>query len=43
MLANTGGEKTISIVDLSSINNQILQKSQPFAMPLNVKGSSDDD
>lgn len=43
LLANTGGEKTISIVDLSSINNQILQKSQPFAMPLNDKGASDDD
>jgi hypothetical protein len=41
VVANTGGEKTISIVDMTSINQQLLQKSQLSNISFNTKNISE--
>jgi hypothetical protein len=42
VVANTGGEKTISIVEMKSINQQLLQKSQLTAVNFSTKQISDE-
>lgn len=42
VVANTGGEKTISIVEMKSINQQMLQKSKLSAVNFNTKQISNE-
>ncbi|WP_299074564.1 hypothetical protein [uncultured Paraglaciecola sp.] len=42
VVANTGGEKTISIVEMKSINKQILQKNKFSALSFNPQKMSDE-
>jgi hypothetical protein len=42
VVANTGGEKTISIVEMKSINQQILQKSKQSALNFSSKQISEE-